>query len=193
MMSITGLTGSSTACRMNELDDMIAGVVCAPVLLVASDYDGTLAPIVNDPAQAKPHRAAVVALRQLASLPQTHVSVISGRALSELARLLGDPEHVHLVGSHGSEFDLDFATSLSPDERNLRERLQSQLNEIAANHEGAVIEPKPGGVAFHYRNSSEPVAQRALQAGATTAHPFYWAGFVLVGGAERATQGGMRP
>lgn len=36
-------------------------------------------------------------------------------------------------------------------------------------------------------------AQRALQAGATTAHPFYWAGFVLVGGAERATQGGMRP
>ena len=84
----------------------------APVLLVVSDYDGTVAPIVTDPAAARPLREAVVALRNLAALPQTHVAVVSGRALRDLAAISGLPPEVHLVGSHGSEFDLDFLTSL---------------------------------------------------------------------------------
>ena len=59
----------------------------APILLVACDYDGTVAPIVNDPMKAIPLRDTSVALRSLAELPQTHVAVISGRALRDLAAL----------------------------------------------------------------------------------------------------------
>ena len=146
----------------NALNDAIGDLAQAPVLLVATDYDGTLAPIVNHPANARPNRESLVAIRELASLPHTHVAVISGRALSELDRLLGSPEHVHLVGSHGSEFDVDFATSLPEDAANLRQRLRDELARIAQQHAGTLLEEKPASVAFHYRNLPEHQVQDAL-------------------------------
>jgi len=136
----------------------LAALARTPVLLVASDYDGTLAPIVDDPARARPLREAVVALRLLAALPNTHVAVISGRALRDLARLVGEPEDVHLVGSHGSEFDPDFAGSLPREAIELRRRVHEQLAEIAARIPGARLEAKPASVALHYR---EVPAERA--------------------------------
>jgi len=69
------------------------------------------------------HREAIVALRSLAFLPHTQVVIISGRSLSDLAELSGAPEGVHLVGSHGSEFDPGFADRLSDGERQLHARL----------------------------------------------------------------------
>jgi len=125
-----------------------------PVLLVASDYDGTLAPIVSDPSQAKPLREAVVALRTLTNLPQTHVAIISGRALRDLAQLTGMPEDVHLIGSHGSEFDPDFAASLPSEAAKLHEHLKEELSQIASKVNGVIIESKPASVAFHYRNAA---------------------------------------
>ena len=149
---------------MNPLDQRIQRIARSPVLLVASDYDGTLAPIVSDPAAARPLREAIVALRTLAALPQTHVAVISGRALRDLATLAGLPDEVHLVGSHGSEFDLDFATSLAPDAAALRQRVINELSEITALGNGFIIESKPASVAFHYRNADREIAERAVRA-----------------------------
>lgn len=149
---------------MNDLDAQIDRLAHAPVLLVASDYDGTLAPIVDDPGQAQPHREAIVALRALAALPNTHVALISGRALRDLAVLAGMPDEVHLVGSHGSEFDLDFADSLDPAAKALRDRLLEELQEIASTGNGLAIEVKPASIAFHYRSAPEDVAERAIKA-----------------------------
>ena len=70
---------------MNKLDRQLERIARSPVLLVASDYDGTIAPIVSEPGHARPQRESIVALRQLATLPQTHVAIISGRALVDLA------------------------------------------------------------------------------------------------------------
>ena len=92
-----------------DLADELGELARASVLLVACDYDGTLSPIVADPHRAFPERESVVALRNLSRLPDTHVAVISGRALRDLHALAKLPDEVHLVGSHGSEFDLDFA------------------------------------------------------------------------------------
>jgi len=147
----------------SELDSRLKEIARVPVLLVASDYDGTIAPIVEDPDKARPHREAVVALRALSALAQTHVAVISGRALRDLARLTGLPEDVHLVGSHGSEYDLDFATSLPPELAELRDRIRSELAEVAAESVGMSIEQKPASVALHYRNAPEEMAERALE------------------------------
>ena len=50
-----------------ELTRALATVAaCHRVLLVTSDFDGTLAPIVNDPADARPLPEAAAALRALA-------------------------------------------------------------------------------------------------------------------------------
>ncbi|MEO0513279.1 MAG: trehalose-phosphatase [Planctomycetota bacterium] len=134
-----------------------------PVLLVGSDYDGTLSPIVEDPEHAVPDRESLVALRQLAELPGTHVAVISGRSLSDLARLTGAPDAFHLVGSHGSEFDADFAAALPAETKALRDRLFEELETFARRGAGFAVESKPASVAFHYRNADPALADEVVR------------------------------
>ncbi len=136
----------------------------APVLLVACDYDGTLAPIVPSPRDARPLREAVIALRNLAALPHTHVAVISGRALRDLAQMIDAPPTMHLVGSHGSEFDPDFLQSLPPETHTLRDRIGREVADIARTTPGSTIEEKPASIAFHYRNADPDSAAAALHA-----------------------------
>ena len=74
-----------------DLRAALARVARVPRLLVASDYDGVLAPIVTDPAQAVPLPGAIPALTDLAGLSDTAVALVSGRARADLAALLGLP------------------------------------------------------------------------------------------------------
>lgn len=135
-----------------------------PNLLVACDYDGTIAPIVDDPMKALPLRETSVALRNLAVLPQTHVAVISGRSLRDLAALSRLPAEIHLVGSHGTEFDIDFALDLDPELRTRRAELIAALNGVIADHEGVSIEKKPASVAVHYRRVEADKVDQAIAA-----------------------------
>ena len=67
--------------------DLIAAldtVAATPRLLVTSDFDGTLSPIVNNPADARALPAGSAALLDLAALPDTFVALVSGRALDVL-------------------------------------------------------------------------------------------------------------
>src|SRR5262245_39351996 len=105
------------------LEGRLTELAHTPVLLVACDYDGTLADIVVDPSMARPRPESVVALRTLAGLADTHVAVISGRSLRDLAALSRLPNEIHLVGSHGSEFDIGFAFALSDEARSLHARM----------------------------------------------------------------------
>jgi trehalose 6-phosphate phosphatase len=130
-----------------------------PHLLVACDYDGTLAPIVEDPSAAAPLPEAVAALRSLASLPQTTVAVVSGRALRDLAALSRLPSEVHLVGSHGSEFDVGFVARLSPELIELRKRLLEELENLVKGHPGVHLEPKPASIAVHTRTATPDVTE----------------------------------
>jgi len=151
------------AVASEDLDRAIDAVAKTPVLLVATDYDGTLAPIVENPADARPVRESLVALRGLASLAGTYVAVISGRALSDLAAMSTLDGQVMLVGSHGSEFDQDFAQTLTVEQASLRQRVIDEMRRIAEGHDGFRIEAKPASVAFHYRSVAEAVADRAVQ------------------------------
>lgn len=143
------------------LVEAIATAGRAPVLLIACDYDGTLAPIVDDPARAHPLRPAIAGLRGLAALPDTHVAVVSGRSLRDLAVLSRLPEEVHLIGSHGSEFEPDSVGKLTADQVALLHRLSGEMAVIADAAPGCSIEIKPSGVAFHYRRAADPVAGEA--------------------------------
>ena len=125
-----------------------------PQLLVATDYDGTIAPIVDDPMRAVPDREIAVALRSLANLDQTHVGVISSRALRDLAAMSRLPAEIHLVGSHGSEFDVDFAMQMDEETLARRNDLGEALAEIARRYPGSSLEQKPASVAFHVRNAA---------------------------------------
>ncbi|WP_024794298.1 trehalose-phosphatase [Tomitella biformata] len=147
-----------------ELRRALVAVARSPRLLVASDYDGTVAPIVNNPDDAFPHPGSVRALRSLASLPATTAAVISGRALRDLATLSRLPVEVQLVGSHGSEFDIGFIQEIAPAARDLLVELIAELRTIAAAHPGVTIETKPASVALHVRNASPDDGDQALDA-----------------------------
>src|SRR5690349_6844325 len=147
-----------------DLRAAVARVARIPQSLIACDYDGTLAPIVEDPSQAVPLPEAVAAVRALASLPQTTVAVVSGRALRDLATLSRLPSEVHLIGSHGSEFDIGFVQRLAADQIDLRSRLQAELERIAAAHPGVRLENKPASVAVHLRTASRAMATAVTDA-----------------------------
>ncbi len=145
-----------------QLDNRIDQLARTPLLLVACDYDGTIAPIVDDPMKALPLRETAVALRNLATLPRTHVAVISGRSLRDLAALSRLPVEIRLVGSHGTEFDIDFALDLDPDLRRHRRSLVAGLHEACDGIEGVTLEKKPTSVAVHYRRVAAALVEALL-------------------------------
>lgn len=142
---------------VRALDDVAA----TPRLLVASDFDGTLSPIVNHPADARPLPRAADALMALAELPSTIVVLVSGRALSTLRELSSMPPSVHLIGSHGAELDTGFAHDIDEE---LLGRINAELTAIADGRPGVTVEPKPASVALHVRNASPDDARDALAA-----------------------------
>src|SRR5882757_9797152 len=145
-----------------DLRRAIVQIARTPRLLVACDYDGTLAPIVSDPEQARPSTESVGALRSLAGLHETTAAVISGRALRDLATLSRLPGEVHLVGSHGSEFDVGFVHALDADAKALHRRIEQTLDTLVADVEGVHLEVKPASIAVHVRRAAADVGVRLL-------------------------------
>jgi trehalose 6-phosphate phosphatase len=143
-----------------ELRRAIVQIARTPRLLIACDYDGTLAPIVEDPEQARPLPESVGALRQLAGLHETTTAVISGRALRDLATLSRLPAEVHLVGSHGSEFDIGFVHELDDQAKALHRQVESALEELTVDAPGVHLEVKPASIAVHTRRADAEVAER---------------------------------
>ncbi len=172
--------------------DVVAGleeVAATSRLLIAADFDGTLAPIVDDPASARPLAVSMAALHELAGIPGTEVAVISGRARALLPELLGgDVSDLHLVGSHGAE-GVGFADpaahgtlELTDPARKRLGELRRSLQQITAEYAGTTLEIKPTGVAVHLRGvgvrSSEAVA-RLIEEGPAT-----WPGVHLLRGKQ---------
>jgi len=145
-----------------ELQRALDAVSRAEKLLITCDFDGTLAPIVNNPEDARMLPAAATALTALTDLPDTEVALVSGRALGVLRTLTGFsdiPAAIHLVGSHGAEFDTGFTHDIDED---LLARIIAELNAIAQGRPGVSVETKPASVALHVRNASSQDGEAAL-------------------------------
>ncbi|HEX5064996.1 MAG TPA: trehalose-phosphatase [Myxococcota bacterium] len=117
-------------------------------VLLAFDYDGTLAPIVSNPKRA-PMRASTREL--LKTLTRLYpVAVISGRARADAKRQIGEIPVQQVVGNHGLE-----PWHTSP---RLSEEVARWLPLLAdwfSTLKGVRIENKTFSVAIHYRHSRE--------------------------------------
>lgn len=138
--------------------DALGRFAALPTVLVATDYDGVVAPIVADPAAAFPLPGTVAALEALAGLPGVTVAVVSGRDRATMGRLSGAGEGVVTVGSHGAEWAEGFEAVLSAELVELRSTVLADLTAIAERFPGAAVEPKPLGAALHVRNVVDPAA-----------------------------------
>lgn len=129
-----------------------------PKLLVALDFDGTLAPEVDDPAHARATPEAREAVLRLLDLPATRVALVSGRAIESLEEVSMLPDTVLLAGSHGVEIRLDSDDTrimLDAREQAKRELLETVLRGIAGAIDNVWVEEKPAGFAMHTRLATE--------------------------------------
>lgn len=140
---------------------MIDRIATAHELLVALDFDGTLAPIVEVPADARALPAALDAIHGLAALPLTTVVLVSGRALADLAAVSGLGPPVRLVGSHGLEPD-DGPVPLDDGQRARLDRLTTDVDALVDGQVGVRTERKPAGVAVHVRGAAPEVGTQVL-------------------------------
>jgi len=115
--------------------------------LLAFDFDGTLAPVVARPDDARVSTAIAQQLRQLAHL--CPVAIVTGRSVADVAPRLGFEPHF-VIGNHGAEDPLDTAPPhTSPSLDALRLRLAAAGPMLAS--AGVSIEDKRYSLALHYR------------------------------------------
>jgi trehalose 6-phosphate phosphatase len=144
----------------------LAAIEASPAdALVATDYDGTLAPIVDDPAAARPAPGAAAALARLAARVGT-VAVITGRAAADavsLGGLAGVPGLI-VLGHYGAQRwqagELT-APAAPPGVQAVRAALPGLLAELGA-PEGTTVEDKGTALAVHTRRTADPAAALAL-------------------------------
>jgi len=127
--------------------------------LIALDYDGTLAPIVADPAAARAHPGAGPALRRLASQAGT-VTVITGRPALAAVELggLDQVPGIIVLGQYGRQrWESGTLTSppVPPGVAAARRQLPGVLAEAGAPH-GTWTEDKADALAVHTRRTAEP-------------------------------------
>ncbi|MEU9244951.1 trehalose-phosphatase [Streptomyces shenzhenensis] len=147
--------------------DGLAALVSRPgAALVGLDFDGTLAPIVADPEQARAHPDAVPVLAALAPKVAA-VAVITGRPAEVAVRyggFAGVPglEHLVVLGHYGAE-RWDAATGEitapppHPGIAAVRAELPALLDRVGASH-GTWIEEKGRAIAVHTRRAADPEA-----------------------------------
>jgi trehalose 6-phosphate phosphatase len=126
--------------------------------LLAFDFDGTLAPIVTRPRDARIPRGVALQLARLARrLP---VAIVTGRAVADLRGRLGFEPHF-VVGSHGAEDAADAAAAEALTHRldPLRRRIEAQRSAIDA--AGVFVEDKGASMALHYRLAPDRDRARA--------------------------------
>lgn len=153
--------------RSPELDRALAEFAAHDRVLVATDFDGVLAPLVLDPMDSRPVDGGMPALTALADLPGTTVAVVSGRALEPLRTLSGaDPDGpLVLIGSHGAEDSRsDGGLALDADQHALLDTLDDELAALREEHPGLRVEEKPASRVVHTRGLPADEARAALDA-----------------------------
>lgn len=159
-------------------------------LLIALDFDGTLAPLEDDPDLSRMIPPARAALNCLVDVPGVTVAIVTGRAIESIMRV-GDPDpRWWLVGSHGIEV-------VAPGERAAYETpdvVSVQLLEafagVVEQFPGARLERKPFGLSIHTRGV-DPVIAAAAEA---SARDFFrnWVDDVMIRPGHGIVEGALR-
>jgi trehalose 6-phosphate phosphatase len=142
----------------------LAAILAEPTrTLVASDYDGTLAPIVDRPEEAVAHPGAAAALRALAEVVG-RVAIVTGRPAADAVQLGGfaDVPGLTVLGHYGLE-RWSAGRVDTPLIHPGVAAARSALAALAANGPaGLVVEDKGHSVALHSRRAADPAGAIAV-------------------------------
>ncbi len=122
-------------------------------ILLLSDYDGTLTPIVDKPELAALPQEIRKLLRKLAKSRRYTVGIVSGRALPDLKNRVG-LEGIIYAGNHGLEiegFGSSFFEPIAEEMRPFLRMLNQALSATLRGIKGAFVEDKGLTLSVHYR------------------------------------------
>ena len=132
-----------------EEQDSVDDVICF------LDFDGTLAPIVDRPGEARALEGVTELVEALAEV--IPVAVISGRGLDDVSERLG-ARGITYAGSHGLELQsADGERELLVDDSVLKviDEVEMALKRRFGATEGVELERKKASIAVHYRRAPE--------------------------------------
>jgi trehalose 6-phosphate phosphatase len=128
---------------------------CMSNALFAFDYDGTLAPIVDDPSVAIMRPVTSNLLSELVSF--TPVALITGRSRADVSRLL-QAKVDYVIGNHGLEGIPGGSPSLESAELSCKKWNAQLTAELMP--DGVTVEDKKYSLAVHYRMAADKRAAK---------------------------------
>ena len=117
------------------------------------DYDGVLSPIAPRPQDARLDQKIRDLLEQLSHHHALHLSIVSGRSLSDIRTRVGIPG-ITYVGNHGLEIDGPNLNTIQPIPDRMRDALRSlagPLQSAMRAYPGVIVEDKALVIALHFR------------------------------------------
>jgi trehalose 6-phosphate phosphatase len=128
----------------------------AESVLLCLDFDGTLAPIVDEPMLAILPAETRQTLNELAALEKVTIAIVSGRALGDVKGRMGMPGLIY-AGNHGLEIEgpgLSFEHPVAAGLRGKVRKVTERVAAKAASLDGVEIESKGLSSSVHFRRSS---------------------------------------
>lgn len=146
------------------LADIAQSIRAAPSLSLFFDFDGTLAPIVEEPGEARLEESGRELLAYFAHRPDILTVVISGRGLSDLQSRVG-VEGIVYAANHGLEIrgrGLNFVEPFAAARQDLLSRVSHSLAANLSGISGVRVEYKGLTASVHYRQAS-PASMRDIE------------------------------
>lgn len=131
--------------------------------LLAFDYDGTLAPPVDDPSGKTFLAKDQEILRILSTIPRYRTAVVSGRGFPLLQELVGIHSRMIYAGNHGYEIEGEGFEFCHPGARaavGALKECMTRLKQELQGTEGLIFEEKIYSGALFFKHSSDSSLQR---------------------------------
>ena len=153
-----------TSSAVTPTSDTLTVLVHHARVLVALDFDGTLAHLVDNPDDARMTPQCRGELLRLTDMAGVTVALVSGRSINDLKRVAEPDPRWWLVGSHGVEIVGPEGTGVhhtpEPDAAK-RDALWRAFDEVATQFSGVWVEHKSQGAALHTRGVNPEVEAEA--------------------------------
>lgn len=128
-------------------------------LFLLMDYDGTLAPIADTPAEALIPQDTKDLLADLSVMKNIKLAIVSGRELKDVKKMVGIPGMIY-AGNHGLEIEgpgIEFSVKVPEGTITLLQNIKKLLSFKLGAVKGVYIEDKKLAIALHYRNAKTGV------------------------------------
>ena len=130
------------------------------------DYDGTLAPFAHTPDVVLPDDCVIGLISQLADSPNVRVSIVSGRHLGHIRKLI-PLSNILLAGTYGVEMQLPDGREVHQIEydsvRPTLDSLKPRWQGLIEGKDGFYLEDKGWALAIHARRAEEKEGLQVLE------------------------------